>query len=204
MSETTSPRANRRRKEPRWLWGIVAVLVLFPIVASAGIISFFLPSSGTRALRRGLTESSGVEWEQRVAVNVGGLTFGAVRTGLSFAELEPEVRAALQTVRGAEIAIYSLPSGSTAPDLGHLLESVDSSMDSRGWYRVVGVMHGHDLVTVHVPAKKTSPRSLKCCVVVFTGQQMFVATVRANPEPLINCLLDKPEIRGKLHLLASR
>jgi len=154
-------------------------------------------------LRNGLIKSSGVEWRQRIAVNVGGLTFGAVRAGLSFADLEPEARAAIQTVRGAEVAIYDLDSDVETPELSAMLSNVDCTMEARGWYRVVGVMHGHDLVTVHVPAKRTSPRSLKCCVVVFTGQQMIVASVRANPEPLIQCLLEKPEFPGKMHFLAS-
>jgi hypothetical protein len=137
-------------------------------------------------------------------VNAGSLTFGAIRTGLSFMDLEPEARAALKTVRGVEVGIYDLPSDANAPDAGTVLKTFDSTMSGRSWYRVVGVKDGRDLVTVYMPEKTTSIRKLKCCVVVFTGQQTIVASVRANPEPLIQCLLQRPELRDKMRFLASR
>jgi hypothetical protein len=204
MNPPSAPPVNRLRTEYRWLWGLVAVVLLLPVLLAVGVASYFLPSSDTKALRNGLIRSSGVEWQRRIALNVGGFTLGAVRTGLSFANLDAEARAALQAVRGVEFGICQLPSDARPPDRAAMLAAADTAMTARGWDRIVGVMDGPNLVTVYMPARTASARRLKCCVMVFDGQQMIVASARANLEPLLQCLLEQPEVRTRLQSLAKR
>jgi hypothetical protein len=39
---------------------------------------------------------------------------------------------------------------------------------------------------------------------VFDGRQMVVASARVNLVPIIQCLLEKPEVRARMQLLAKR
>ena len=195
---------KRTRKESPWLWLPVAAILLTPVLLVAGIASYFHPSSDARALRDGIVKASGGEWEPVMVFNVGGFTTGAVRAGLSFAHLDAEPRAALQTVHGVEIGIYQLESGADTPDRAAMLASADTAMTGRGWDRVVGVMDGQALVGVYVPANIKSFSKLKCCVMVFDGKQMIVASARTNLQPLLTCIMEKPEVRSKLQLLAKR
>jgi hypothetical protein len=194
MTPPSAPPVNRLRAKYRWLWGVAAVVLLLPVLLAAGVASYFLPSSDIKALRNGLIKSSGVEWHRRIALNVGGFTLGAVRTGLSFANLNAEARAALQAVRGVEFGIYQLPSDAQPPDRAAMLAAADTAMTARGWDRVVGVIDGPNLLTVYMPGQTTSARRLKCCVMVFDGRQMIVASARANLEPPLQCLLEQPKI----------
>ncbi len=57
---------------------------------AAGVISYFRLSSDTRMLRSELTRASGAEWRQQIGLNVGSVTLGLVRAGLSFAPLDPK------------------------------------------------------------------------------------------------------------------
>jgi len=202
MNPPSAPPEIRPRAESRWLWCMVAVVLLLPVLLAAGVASYFLPSADTKALRQGLLKSSGVEWQRRIALNVGGITLGAVRAGLSFANLDAEARAALQGVRSVEFAIYQLPSDAQLPNRAAMLAAADAAMTARGWDRVVGVMDSSNLVTVYMHDKTASARRLKCVVMVFDGRQMVVASARANLEPLLQCLLGQPKL-SRLRRAAS-
>jgi hypothetical protein len=196
------PPANRG-----WLW-VGLALVLFPLVALGvivlGVASYFHLSSDTRALRNGLMEASGVEWRQQIGLNIGSVTLGVVRAGLSFAPLDSEARAAVQAVRGVEVGIYEPVSGTKPSDCAAMLAVADKVLNARGWERVVGVLNGEELVSVYIPAKTISARRMKCCVMVFDGRQMVVASVRADLEPLLECLRNQTDIRAKVRSLAVR
>ena len=94
MNATPAPPLIQPRSTHLRFLIVFAVLLLVPALlvvgVVAGVTSYFRPSSDTKALRNGLVKASGVEWRQQIALNVGGLTFGAVRGGLSFpARREP-------------------------------------------------------------------------------------------------------------------
>ena len=91
--------------------------LLLLVLLAAGVASCFRLGSDARALRNELIKSSGVEWRQQIALNAGRLTLGAVRAGLSCAKLklDPEARAALQSLRTAGVGVYQLPSGTPPP-----------------------------------------------------------------------------------------
>jgi len=187
---------------------VVGLTLLLPfgalVVMVLGVVSYFHLSSDTRALRNGLVEASGVEWRQQIGLNIGGFTFGAVRAGLAFVPLDPEARAAVETVRGAEIGIYELASATKRPDCAAMLEVTDRVLRGRGWERVVGVMDGENLVSVYMPAKTISARRVKCCVMVYDGQRMIVVRAAANVKPLLECLRNQSDIHARLQSLAAR
>ena len=204
MNQTPIPVA---RSSSFFLWlffGIVVLTSGLIIALALGVTSYFRLSSDTRALRNGLIESSGVDWHQKIALNLGGLTLGAARGGLSFVHLDERARAALQTVRGVEVGIYELSAADKTPDRNAMLVAADKAMRARGWERVVGVMAESELVAVYVPEKNTTLQRLNCCVMVFDGRHMVVASARTNPQPLVQCLLNQPALRAKMNWLAKR
>jgi hypothetical protein len=180
--------------------------LLLLVLLAAGVASCFRLGSDARALRNELIKSSGVEWRQQIALNAGRLTLGAVRAGLSCAKLklDPEARAALQSLRTAGVGVYQLPSGTPPPDRAAMLAAADSTMTARGWERVVGVMDGQDLVTVYLPEKNVSVHRLKCCVMVFDGEEMVLVSAQGNLEPLLKYALDQPGLCAQARRLAQR
>ena len=204
MNAFSEPPVIRPRTTHLWLWIVLAVLFLMPVMLVVGVTSYFRLSSDTKALRNGLIKSSGVQWRQRIALNVGGLTLGAVRTGMSFAPLDAKARAALEAVRGAEVGIYQLASGAEPPDCATMLAAADTAMIARGWDRVVGVIDGDNLVTVYISEKTTSARRMECCVMVFDGRQMVLVSARSNLETLLHIALEETSVRHKGGFLSRR
>ena len=168
-----------------------------------GAASYFHLSSDTRALRNGLLKASGVEWRQQIGLNIGSGTLGVVRAGLSFVPLDAEAQAAVQTVRGLEVGIYELAIGAKPPDGAAMLSAADTVLKERGWERLVGILDGEELVGVYVPGKDISVRQVKCCVLVFDGRQMILASAKADIQPLLHCLQSQPDLRAKVRSLAA-
>jgi hypothetical protein len=204
MNPSPAPSVVRPPAKRLWLRWLLAVLLLLPVVIAVEVASCFHLSSDTKALRNSLIKSSDVEWRQRIALNVGGLMLSAVRAGLSFVHLDAGGRAVLQSVRGAEVGVYQLPSGTKSPDRATLLAAADAAMIGRGWARVVGVMDGQDLVAVYLPGKTGSTRRMKCCLMVFDGKVMVVVSARANLEPLLQYAFAQPAIGDKVRSLVRR
>ena len=201
------PPLIRPRAKRFWNRAVLAVtLIPFVVLAvlAVGVISYFHLSSDTRMLRSELTRASGAEWRQQIGLNIGSVTLGLARAGLSFAPLDPEARVALRAVRGVEVGIYQLASGSKRPDRTAMLNAADGVMRTRGWERVVGVLDHDQLVGVYLPAKITSARRMKACVMVLDGHQMVVVSARADLEPLLECLRNQTDWHAKMHSLASR
>jgi len=169
-----------------------------------GIASYFHLSSDTRALRQGLMKASGVEWRQQIGLNIGAFTFGAARAGLAFVPLDPDARAAVAAVRGAEVGIYQMTTDRDRPDGATMLAIADEVMNERGWERTVGVLHEEQLVGVYLPGDSFSARRVKCCIVVFDGRQMILVRANANLEPLLECLRNHTDFSAKLHSFAAR
>lgn len=194
MTSVAIPPIIRPRAESRWLWAILALLltpVLALVLLAVGISSFFRLSSDTNALRNGVIKSSGVEWRKQIALNVGGLTFGAARAGLSLAQIPEEARMALATVRGVDFGVYHLPAGAKSPDFTAMMNAAERVMTARGWETLVRVMDGEDLVMVCVPRSASSDKVLNCCVMVVDGDQLVIASAKADLGPLIQCGLNK-------------
>lgn len=184
------------------------VVLLIPLVAlgtiALGVASYFRLSSDTRAMRDGVMKASGVEWQQNIGLNIGGGTFGLVRAGLSFVELEPEARAAIKAVRGVEVGIYEPTSGTKPPDGAAMLAVADKVLNARGWERVVGVLDGKELVSVFMPAEAVLAGKVKCCVLVFDGRQLVMVSAKVDAAPLLECLRNQTDLRTRMQSLAAR
>ena len=204
MNPSSLPPVTHRPTRRLWLWALLVTPLLLLVLLVAGVASFLHLGSDARALRNGLIKSSGVEWRQRIAVNAGHLTLGAVRAGLSCVKLDPGARAALQSVQTAGVGVYQLPSGAPRPDRAAMLGAADETMTARGWVRVVGVMDGKDLVAVYLPGKNVSVHRLKCCVLVFNGKEMVLVSAQGNLEPLLKYALAQPGLGGRTPWLAKR
>ena len=207
MQASPAPPVIRPPSNRRWLWvGLALVLMPFLLLGGLGlgVASYFRLSPDTRALRGELTRAGGAEWRQRIGLNVGSVTMGLVRAGLSCTRIEPEARAALRAVRGFEVGICELASGVDDPNHAALLTAADGVMNARGWERVVGVLDGRQMVGVYLPAQFSSPRSTKACVVVLEGRQMIIVSVRGNLEALLEHLRQQHDWQAKVRSLASR
>jgi hypothetical protein len=203
MNPSSLPPATHRPARRLWLWGLLATPFLLLVVLAAVVANCFRLGSDARALRNELIKSSGVEWRQQIALNAGCLTLGAVRAGLSCVRLDPGARAALQSIRSAGVGVYQLPSGTPPPDRAAMLAAADSAMTARGWERVVEVMDSQDLVTVYLP-KNVAVHRLKCCVMVFDGEEMVLVSAQGNLEPLLKYALDQPGLGAQGRRLAQR
>ena len=183
--------------------GVLILMSALLVLLGLGVASYFRLGSDTRALRNGVLAASGARWQQRIALNVGGLTLGLARAGLSFAPLDEPARAALRSVRGGEVGIFELSAGAAPPDRAAMLAAADAALGARGWERVVGVMAERKLVAVYVPGENVTAQSLNCCVLVLDDRQMVLALARTNPQPLVQCLLNQSTAPARLHRLAN-
>jgi hypothetical protein len=160
--------------------GLLA-LVAFLVASLVSVLQF---NSDAATLRNTAMRASGGGWERVVQLGLGRTPFALANWGLSFVELEPEVRQAIGSLRGVHVGVYERPQA-VQSSLAAVMADTDEAMTRRGWYRVVGVLDGHDLVAVYTPAKADALRDLQACVMVISEGQLVVVSARCNPEPLI-------------------
>lgn len=157
------------------------------------VAGYFRLSSGTATLRDGVLAASHGEWSRKITLNIGGITTGLARAGLSFVKMEPEARTALNAVRAVDVAIYTRDKGTGEMDRGAVLTRTDRKMVAHGWTRIVAVCEKKEFVVVYVPAGRISPENVTCCVLVVDGKEMVVASVRGNLHAVQNL------VEAKIH-----
>jgi len=160
---------------------------------SVGLTGCFRVSSDVGALRDSVMKSAAAEWDQQIEFGVGAITLNLARAGLAFVSLDPEARAALDAVRGAEVGIYKLRDGHGRLKHGALLSAADKAMAGRGWDRVVGVANRHELVAIYVPRDVRSARKVKVCLLTLNHEELVVASARSNLEPLMEIAFNRAE-----------
>lgn len=171
-------------------------LVLAAGLCVFGVTGYFRLSSDTATLRRSAMGSVGGTWDTKIAVHLGAMTLALVRTGSRLFPLPAEPRAALETVRAAEVGIYRLASESICAGPKSLLAATDKAMAGRGWQRVVGVCQEQDVVGVYVPGKRIGLRRMKVCVMVLHERDLVVASVSGNLEPLQALVGERLDLRS--------
>ena len=99
------------------------------------ITGYFRLSSDTATLQSSLVKSVGGQWDKKVAIRVGWLTMGLVRTGLRFIHLDPEPRAAIEALRGVEVGVYNQAPGARCQGSAAERDYADyeSSPGADGW-----------------------------------------------------------------------
>jgi hypothetical protein len=176
------PARTPRRFRKRYL---LIPLLCIPLLCAVAVVRIFFIGSDTSALRECFMGANPGHWQKKIAVHAGFFTFGAVRLVCHFVPLPPEPRAAVDTMRGADVGVYRLLGAETAVNRAAILANADRVMDSRGWVRVVGVVSKDALVAVYVPRDSVSLQSLGCCVAVLNHRDLVVVSAHGNVEPLL-------------------
>lgn len=190
----TMPR--RPRNHLLWIAGILLAAVLLSLaLLTSTVAGYFGVSRDAGTLRKSLMESAAGDWERKIEVNIGAFALNLARAVLAFVDLDPDVRAALRAVRGAEVGVYELRNHAKHRDHAAMLLAADEAMSARGWDRIVGVADRDELVAVYLPAQIGSPRDVMVCVVVLDDDQLVVASVRSDVEPLIELAFRRVEWR---------
>jgi hypothetical protein len=164
---------------------LVTLLGIF-FLCIVGVVGMFRLSSETAVLRQSMMSCVIGGWDKKIALRFGVFTTGLVRAGARCVNLPAEARAALESLRGVEVGVYSLTGQIARWDGGEALKKADKALAARGWERAVGVLQGRELVAVYVPHKPGWGGRLKCCLMVFNGHELVVASVSGNPGPLLS------------------
>ena len=143
-------------------------------------------------------------WKKTIALNVGFVTTGLLRTGSHFFKIAPEPRAALDSIRGGEVGIYKLQGTAGKVDHGVTLARADKAMSARRWDRAVGVSQDEQLVAVYVPRRGLSSSQVRCCVLVLNDHDLVVAGGRANLEPLLRIAGERFDLKAATQHLVLR
>jgi hypothetical protein len=173
---------------------MAAVPMLSLGLLAVGVAGCFRLGSDARALRDSVAKAGAAQLSRKVELSVGRLTLSLARAGLSFADLDPVARTAINTVQGAEVGVYELGRHELPLHYGGVLEAADKVMAVRGLERVVGVTSHTEVVGVYVPAVLPRGR-LRVCVLVLDGKQLVVASVRGNVEPLLALAMRQAQSR---------
>lgn len=175
----------------------MAPVALGLAVLSLVLTGCFKMGSDAEALRNSVVQSAGAQCEKEFELGVGALTLGIARVGLGFIELEPEARAAVDAVRGADVGVYRLRNRPVDLDSSSMLLAADETMTARGWDRVVGVVSGREVVALYVPARLRSERDVQVCLFVLDNRELVVASARTNLKPLFALVADTAELKQK-------
>ncbi len=183
---------------------VLAGMLLFFGCCVLGVVGMFHLSSEATVLRETVMSAVPGPWHKTIALRVGWITTGLVRSGSRFFHMPPEPRAALEALHGVEVGVYNLRDEPAYVQRGAILVQADKAMAARGWVRVVGVVEEHDLVTVYMPRKGVSSTRMKVCVAVFSGRDLVVVSARGNLEPLRALVEQHLERDPQGHLVAWR
>jgi len=184
---------------------VVALILLFTfVVAVVGVTSYFRLSSEAATLRESALSSLNVPWNRKINLNVGFFTTGLVRVGSHFINLPPEARAAIASVRGAEVGVYNLGRTAGHWDGGSILARADEAMAARCWDRLVGVSRKEELVAVYVPRRGLSSSRVRCCVLVLNRENLIVAGGSGNLLPLLQIAHEKMDLKDSTPHFALR
>ena len=164
---------------------------------AVGLTGCFRVSTDVAALRDSVLKSGGGQWDQEIEIGVGAVTLTLARAGLSYVDLEPEARTALQAVRAAEVGVYKLRDGPKPLRYAAILSDADKVMAKRGWDRALGVVRHHELVAVYVPNCALSTRNIRACLVTVNRHELVVASARSNLEPLMELARNRVDWPGR-------
>lgn len=192
---TQNPPSSSSNPLPAILGLAVMLVLVFFAAVGIWVMSSLRLGGDARALRNAVFTSAAARWDRKIEVNAGSLTVNLARTGLQFARLDPQARTALEAFRAGEVGVYQFKGGRDQVDRAALFAAADQAMEKRGWYRLVGVMKGTEMVAVYVSKKASSPGDLKVCFAVSDGEHMVVGSARADLEPLAKLADEQVEQR---------
>lgn len=182
MTSLSNPPSPQRAV---WPWVLLALIVAPFVLLGAAVANYLTLDRDAAMLRRQVMRATGADWDTKVQVSLGSMSFSAVRTGLSFVQNKDvdEAKLALRAVRSASVGVYQRQGRDSGWSRAELLNDTDRAMKSRGWTRVVGVVNGDDTVMVYVP--EDSDELDEVCVAVVNGRELVVVSAEVRPEELV-------------------
>ena len=181
------PVSSRRCQRPGLVWGLLLAFIGLPSLILYSIVSCFGLGSDAAALREAVMASSDSGLNRQAELRLGWLSLTAMRQGLRWVELDPEVRLALDSIRSAEAGVYASDDEVPA-DVAGLMAAGDGALRPLGWDRMVGVVHEGDVVGVYSYANPGDPADLQLCVLVRHEGRLVLAAIRCRAGPLLALL----------------
>ncbi len=169
----------------------LAAVVLLPPHGSGRPVSLPAPQRRPRRLAPGRgSDRPGREAEPEIELALRPAACALLRAGAALADHPSELHAALRAIRAVEVGVYQVASSKPSPERRAMLGEIDRAMATRGWERIVAVVNAGDTVAVFAPQNIRSHRDLSLAVLVFDGSQVVAASVRGDPEAVIDFALD--------------
>jgi hypothetical protein len=186
---TIEPNIGNRLKGG-WGYIVATTFALISIWALVTVIGMFRLGSDAAALQAVVLKNMQGSWHKKIALRAGFFTTGAIRFGSRAIKLDAEPRAAIESLRGAEVAVYSLNEELLPTNYGSIVKEADNVMSARGWERIAGVSKDGKLVAIFAP-RKASGTSLKLCVLVLDGSNLVIAAGKGEMKPLFDLAMKR-------------
>lgn len=183
---------------------VLGAIVILPLLVPAAVYLAFRPSGVLDSIRQEVARSTGNALDREIELALRPAAVALLRAGLACADLPAEARSALGAVHSAEVGLYQTSSIERSEAPGRLLSRVDTVMAKRGWERIVGVVDGQDVVAVFVPQTIPSHRDVSLAVLVHSGSQLVIASVRSNPEAIVDLVLKQSRCSAISRLASSQ
>jgi hypothetical protein len=185
-----TPKSKRLAAKPRRLL-LLGVFLFLPVIPLLGVLSMLTLGNELCILRNSLFQSTAANWDKTIEIRAGTLCSALAKVGLNWVDLPEEARAAIRSVRGVEVGVYTRPSASNYAERSLLLTEVDASMTKQGWDRVVGVLNQDALVGIYTPKTTSSSKAVHLCLFVLDKRQLVLVSARGNPQPLVEMALEQ-------------
>jgi hypothetical protein len=160
---------------------LAPILLLMTLLLMGGV-GYIMPGPEIRTLQTCLTEAE-LDCKKQIALNVGGWTFGIGNMIARLANAPEEVRAALNTMRGVDVAVYRLATAANPQNVGTLLREADTRMEKRGWTRTVLVRQSDQTVAVYTRENSSNPTDLRVCALVVDTRNLVMVSARMDLKP---------------------
>jgi hypothetical protein len=182
--------------------GVVLALAVTAFVTAAAIVRSIRAPTDLVDLRAELVKNVEVEVLSSVEVAAPSWLTALGRLGAGVVDAEPEVKAALRTVRAGQVGVYELAAAPGRPRMRELLEWADDQVAPRNWTRVVTVLDNDQLVAIYASAPEArSGELIDCLVLVLDQRSLVLVSAMADAEPLIALVASRFDT---LQLAASR
>lgn len=182
---------NPRETHMRTFKGAATGILLCGLLLSTS--GCFRVSRDTTVLRDAVLDNSSADWDQKVELGAGRLTFALAHIGSRWVDMPEEAREIFGSVSGGEVSVFESKGKRHREDRAKILEIADRKMSGRGWERMVGVSQEENFVAVYVPKEQTSTRNVRVCVLVLNERNLVCASARTDLKPLLKLAMEKTD-----------
>lgn len=164
---------------------VVALGMALVVTAGVTIARGLRPAANATCFPAQLVEELGLSTHTTVEVKAPSVLFAGARLAAKFVDLEPEAKAALSVLRGAEVGVYEVTSSHGQSVSGDLMKASDAYLGRSGFERLVRVMDDSETILVYISFVDDKSDIIKICVLVLSDRELVVASVSGRLEPLM-------------------